>query len=52
VNLYGSVYFECCLEKPGAMDIDIQLKEPLHCDTLKELLEISKKSGMFIEDFS
>ena len=39
VNLYGSVYFECCLEKPGAMDIDIQFKEILQYDALKEILE-------------
>jgi len=30
------------------MDIDVQLKETLQYDTLKELLEIIKKSGMFI----
>jgi len=46
VTLYGSVYFECCLEKPGIMDIDVQFKETLQYDTLKELLDIIKKSGL------
>ncbi len=48
VKLYGSVYFECCLEKPGIMDIDVQFKETQQYDTLKELLDIIQKSGMFI----
>ncbi len=48
VNLYGSVYFECCLEKPGIMDIDVQFKETLQYDTLKELLDIIEKNGMFM----
>ena len=43
--LYGSVYFECCLEKPGSMDIDVQFKEKLQYDTLKEILEIIQKGG-------
>ncbi|CAF1568384.1 unnamed protein product, partial [Adineta steineri] len=43
VNLYGSIYFECCLEKPGVMDIDIQFKETPSHDALKELLDIIKK---------
>ncbi len=46
INLYGSLLFECCLEKPGIMDIDIQLKQTLQYDTLKELFEIINKSGM------
>jgi hypothetical protein len=33
------------LEKPGIMDIDIQFKQTLQYDTLKELLEILTKSG-------
>jgi hypothetical protein len=45
INLYGSISFECCLEKPGSMDIDIQFKQTLQYDTLKELLEIITKSG-------
>ncbi|CAF4188912.1 unnamed protein product [Rotaria sp. Silwood2] len=44
INLYGSISFECCLEKPGIMDIDIQFKQTLQYDTLKELLEIITKS--------
>jgi hypothetical protein len=40
------MYFECCLEKPGIMDIDIQFKDTLQYDTLKELYEIIQKSGM------
>jgi hypothetical protein len=35
------------LEKPGIMDIDVQFKEILQYDTLKELLDIIKTSGMF-----
>ncbi|CAF1174331.1 unnamed protein product [Adineta steineri] len=46
VNLYGSIYFECCLEKPGVMDIDIQFKETPSHDALKELLDIIKKSDL------
>jgi hypothetical protein len=34
------------LEKPGIMDIDVQFKETLQYDTLKELLDIIKKSGL------
>jgi hypothetical protein len=49
VNLYGSVLFECCLEKPGVMDIDIQSKETIPYDTLKILLDIITNSGMSIE---
>lgn len=30
------------------MDIDVQFKEILQYDTLKELFDIIKKSGMFI----
>jgi len=45
INLYGSILFECCLEKVGIMDIDIQFKQILQYDTLKELLEIITKSG-------
>ncbi len=47
VILYGSVYFGCCLEKPGILDIDVQFKETFQYDTLKELLEIIKKTGRF-----
>ncbi|CAF4200525.1 unnamed protein product, partial [Rotaria sp. Silwood2] len=46
INLYGSIYFECCLEKPGVMDIDIQFKETSQYDVLKELLDIVKKSDL------
>jgi hypothetical protein len=46
INLYGSILFECCLEKVGMMDIDIQFKQILQYDALKELLEIITKSGM------
>ncbi|CAF3417767.1 unnamed protein product [Rotaria sp. Silwood1] len=46
INLYGSISFECCLEKPGIMDIDIQFKQTLQYDTLKELLEIITKSDL------
>ncbi|CAF0768557.1 unnamed protein product [Rotaria sordida] len=46
INLYGSILFECCLEKPGVMDIDIQFKQTLQYDTLKELLEIITKSDL------
>lgn len=45
IDLYGSLLFDCCLEKPGMMDIDIQFKETLQYDTLKELLEIIITSG-------
>jgi hypothetical protein len=34
------------LEKVGMMDIDIQFKQILQYDALKELLEIITKSGM------
>lgn len=40
--------FECCLEKPGIMDIDIQFKKTLQYDTLKELLEIITESGVLL----
>ena len=46
ITLYGSLLFECCLEKPGIMDIDVQFKQVLQYDTLKELLDIITKSGM------
>ncbi|CAF1267106.1 unnamed protein product [Adineta steineri] len=46
INLYGSLLFECCLEKPGIMDIDIRFKQTLQYDTLKELLEILTKSDL------
>ncbi|CAF1121495.1 unnamed protein product [Rotaria sp. Silwood1] len=49
INLYGSIYFECCLEKPGIMDIDVQFKEISQYDTLKELLDIIKKSDLYKE---
>jgi hypothetical protein len=45
ITLYGSVSFECCLEKPGVMDIDVQFKQALQYDTLKELLEIINQTG-------
>ncbi|CAF0858415.1 unnamed protein product [Rotaria sordida] len=46
INLYGSIYFECCLEKPGVMDIDIRFKETSQYDILKELLDLIKKSDL------
>ncbi|CAF3156096.1 unnamed protein product [Rotaria socialis] len=46
INLYGSMLFECCLEKPGTMDIDVQFKQALQYDTLKELLEIITSSDL------
>ncbi|UJR24938.1 hypothetical protein I4U23_006302 [Adineta vaga] len=46
VNLYGSIYFECCLEKSCIMDIDIQFKQNQQYDTLKELLDIVKQSDL------
>ncbi len=46
ITLYGSLLFECCLEKPGIMDIDIQFKQTLQYDTLKELFEIISQNGM------
>ncbi|CAF1111531.1 unnamed protein product [Adineta ricciae] len=46
ITLYGSLLFECCLEKPGIMDIDVQFKQILQYDTLKELLDIITKSDL------
>ncbi|CAF1021216.1 unnamed protein product [Adineta ricciae] len=46
VNLYGSIYFECCLEKPCVMDIDVQFKQIHQYDALKELLDIIQQSDL------
>ncbi|UJR23877.1 hypothetical protein I4U23_026849 [Adineta vaga] len=46
ISLYGSLLFECCLEKPGILDIDVQFKQTLQYDTLKELLDIITKSNL------
>ena len=48
VTLYGSIFFQCCLDKPGVLDIDVQLKEINQDDSLKHLLEILKNSGELI----
>lgn len=45
VTLYGSVFFECCLDKPGVLDIDVQFKGTNQDDALKQLLEILTNSG-------
>ena len=46
INLYGSILFECCLEKPGIMDVDVQFERTFQYDTLKELIDIINKSGL------
>ena len=46
VILYGSIYFECCLEKPGIMDIDVQFAGVSSYETLKQLNELLKTSGL------
>lgn len=46
IILYGSLSFECCLEKPGMMDIDVQFKQTTSTyETLKELLQILTQTG-------
>lgn len=48
IQLYGSYLFKCCLErKTSFVDIDVQFKETLQYDTLKELLDIVTKSGLW-----
>ncbi|CAF0961898.1 unnamed protein product [Rotaria magnacalcarata] len=46
INLYGSVYFECCLEKRSVMNIDIRFKTTSQYDALKEILDIIKTSDL------
>ena len=46
VNLYGSILFECCLDKPGILDIDVQFKDTSYDESLRQILEILKKSGL------
>ncbi|CAF0920940.1 unnamed protein product [Didymodactylos carnosus] len=44
ISIYGSVYFECCFERVGIIDIDVKFNETLQYDTLKELLEIVQQA--------
>ena len=37
IEIYGSALFDCCLQKPGVIDIDVQFSS---ADPLKELEEI------------
>jgi H2-forming N5,N10-methylenetetrahydromethanopterin dehydrogenase-like enzyme len=46
ITLYGSLLLECCLKEVNMIDIDIQFNETLPYETLKELLEIVRRSGM------
>ena len=58
IQLYGSYLFKCAAErKTSFVDIDVQFKETLQYDTLKELLDIVTKSGLldngvFVEEDS
>jgi tRNA nucleotidyltransferase (CCA-adding enzyme) len=45
ITLYGSLLFECYLKETSMIDIDVQFKETLPYETLKELLKIVRNWG-------
>lgn len=49
IRCYGSYIFKCCLNKKSYVDVDIQFKEALAHDPLKEILELVLKSDLVKE---
>ncbi|UJR11522.1 hypothetical protein I4U23_015703 [Adineta vaga] len=47
ITLYGSSLFQCCLKEANIIDIDIQFKDVLPYDTLKELLQTVSHSAHY-----
>ncbi|CAF1521748.1 unnamed protein product [Adineta ricciae] len=47
IILYGPSSCECCLKEENTIEIDIEFKETLPYETLKELLEIVRRSVHF-----
>lgn len=46
INLYGSILFNCCLDKPGTMDIDVYSKDISSFETLKQIVDhLVKRTG-------
>ena len=49
LKIIGSTSFDCCLEKPGILDLDLNSKEKSKIENLREIFEVLNRSGSFVE---